>query len=184
MSDVESAADELERVVILLAQVFELLVQKNCMEHEMQRSAAAAAATVQQAVRCKHDAESATKHAKTRLDAAAAEIQALQAQVRSTLQCCSTHRVHLSNDDVVCSLQMERRGVLWRKLQLQLYAQSSTSKCECNAVDAMLCHRGSYPVADENARVVRQRHAGSRTRSQNVPARSLFFLAQITSSLQ
>ena len=66
-------------------QVFELLVQKNTMEHEVQRSAAAAAAAVQQAVRGRMDAESATKHAKTRLDAAAAEIQALQTQASTAL---------------------------------------------------------------------------------------------------
>ena len=67
-------------------QVFELLVQKNATEHELQRSAAAAAAAVQQAMRGRHEAESAAKHSKTRLDAAAAEIQALQAQVSNTLR--------------------------------------------------------------------------------------------------
>jgi hypothetical protein len=50
------------------------------MEHEVQRSAAAASAAVQQAVRGRLEAEAAAKHAKTRLDAAAAEIQALQTQ--------------------------------------------------------------------------------------------------------
>ena len=67
------------------AQVFELLVQKNAMQYEMQRSAAAAAAAVQHAVRGRHDSECAAKHAKTRLDAAAAEIQALQTQVSKQL---------------------------------------------------------------------------------------------------
>jgi hypothetical protein len=75
-------------------QVFELLVQKNAMEHELQRSAAAAAAAVQQAVRGRHEAESAARHSKTRLDAAAAEIQALQAQVRASLgRACSVWMV-------------------------------------------------------------------------------------------
>lgn len=56
-------------------------MQKNAMEHELQRSATAAAAAVQQAMRGRQEAESAARHSKTRLDAAAAEIQALQAQV-------------------------------------------------------------------------------------------------------
>jgi hypothetical protein len=60
-------------------------VQKNAMEHEVQRSAGAASAAVQQAVRGRLEAESAAKHAKTRLDAAAAEIQALQTQASTLL---------------------------------------------------------------------------------------------------
>ena len=59
-------------------------MQKNAAEHDMQRSAAAAAAAaVQQAARGRHEAECAAKHAKTRLDAAAAEIQALHTQARA-----------------------------------------------------------------------------------------------------
>jgi hypothetical protein len=119
--------------------VFELLVQKNCMEHELQRSAAAAAAAVQQAVRGRLDAEAATRHSRTRLDAAAAEIQALQAQVRAV-----EHVGHAShNADAACSSQTERRGALLRRLQLQPYAPNFTSRHERGAA---LCRQTSFRV--------------------------------------
>ena len=110
-------------------QVFELLVQKNAMEHELQRSAAAAAAAVQQAVRGRHEAESAARHSKTRLDAAAAEIQALQAQVRASLgRACSVWMVCCVQWLSVCSSRTGRSVALPQKLQPRLFAPSSTSR--------------------------------------------------------
>lgn len=72
------------------------------MEHEVQRSAAAASAAVQQAVRGRLEAESAAKHAKTRLDAAAAEIQALQTQASTLLGHAAEMFLRLLMQSAVC----------------------------------------------------------------------------------